>query len=354
MSSHEHATIYRTLDAAANRCREGLRVLEDFARFRWNDGVLTSRLKEVRHRVSRLTEELAGGSLLRFRDTPGDVGTSIHTASEASRETDVDLLTANCKRVQESLRTLEEFGKRLDPERAGQFGQLRYESYTLEQALLTTLHARQRLEDLRVCVLVTEAACRGGLERIVRGALDGGCGMIQLREKSLPDREILSLADRLREWTRQAGALLILNDRPDLAALSDADGVHVGQDDLSPSEARRIVGPDRLVGVSTHSIEQARAAVLAGADYLGVGPVFPSRTKEFDVFAGLAYVREVAAEIPLPWLAIGGIDDHNLPELAAAGAQRIAVSRVLSDADDPAAVAQRLHQILRADLTGLS
>src|SRR5690606_15938648 len=120
--------------ASANRCREGLRVLEDFARFRWNDGSLTSQLKHLRHSVSRLVDELAGHALVRHRDTPGDVGTGIHTPAEAHRESDAQLLTANSKRVQEALRTLEEFSKRLDPERAVQFGELRYQSYTLEQA----------------------------------------------------------------------------------------------------------------------------------------------------------------------------------------------------------------------------
>jgi thiamine-phosphate pyrophosphorylase len=341
------AAILRTLDAAANRGREGLRVLEDFARFGLNDAHLTARLKDARHRLSRLLDSLAGDAPLRLRDTPGDVGTSIHNTSEATRESDRDLVVANCKRVQEALRTLEEFGKRLDPDAASRIGELRYESYTLEQALLTTRQANARLAGVRLCLLATTALCRGGIERVVRGALDGGCGMIQLREKSIPDRELLALARQVRDWTRAAGALLIVNDRADISVLADADGVHVGEDDLSVAEARRIVGPDRLVGVSTHSLDQARAGVLAGADYLGVGPVFPSQTKEFETLAGLDYVRQVAAEIALPWFAIGGIDVGNIGEVAAAGGRRMAVSRVVGQAADPAAAARELNQRLQ-------
>src|SRR4051794_10471359 len=105
-----------------------------------------------------------------------------------------------------------------------------------------------------------------------------------MREKDLPDRELLERARQLRQWTRQAGVLFIVNDRPDIARLVEADGVHLGQDDLPVREARRILGPDALVGVSTHNLEQVRQAILDGASYLGVGPTFPSKTKEFREF----------------------------------------------------------------------
>jgi thiamine-phosphate pyrophosphorylase len=134
--------------------------------------------------------------------------------------------------------------------------------------------------------------------------------------------------------------LVVVNDRPDIAVLADADGVHLGQDDLRVKDARAIVGPRRLIGVSTHSIEQARAAVLDGANYLGVGPTFPSRTKSFDAFPGLDFVRQVAAEIRLPAFAIGGIEATNVGEVVAAGLRRVAVgSAVMGDAKPRAAVA---------------
>lgn len=334
-------SLWRTLDAAANRAREGLRVLEDYTRFTLGDGHLTRVLKDLRHGLAQRMRSF-GDAPLRHRDTPGDVGTTIHTTAEGERQTDFDLLAANIRRVQEALRTLEEFSKRIDPAAAEFFGQSRYRCYTLEQALTTTARSRDRLADVSVCLLVSESHCRGGLERTVRGALDAGCRMIQLREKSLADRDLLARAGLLRRWTREAGALLIINDRADIAALVDADGVHVGQEDLPPPEARRIVGPRRLVGVSTHSIEQARSGVLSGADYLGVGPVFPSRTKSFHEFVGLSLIRTAANEISLPWIAIGGIDAERARDIAAAGGRRIAVGAALCGAEDPAAAMRNL------------
>ena len=193
---------------------------------------------------------------------------------------------------------------------------------------------------------MTENACRTGFEGVVKSALDGGVDAIQLREKSGDDRRLLQLAEQVREWTGAAGALFIINDRPDVAVLTGADGVHVGQEDLSVQHIRRFVGTDQLVGVSTHSIEQARQAVLDGADYLGVGPTFPSQTKQFDSFAGLDFIRAVAAEIALPWFAIGGITAENIDQVIDAGAGRVAVSGAICSAGEPATVVREFAATL--------
>ncbi len=133
-----------------------------------------------------------------------------------------------------------------------------------------------------------------------------------------------------------------MNDRPDLALLAGADGVHVGQDELTVRDARRILGTRALVGVSTHSLEQARAAVLAGASYIGVGPTFPSGTKEFGEFTGTELLQAVSRELGLPAFAIGGITEENLPRVLAAGFRRVAVQGAIANADDPAAAARRM------------
>src|SRR5207248_117972 len=142
-------------------------------------------------------------------------------------------------------------------------------------------------EGARLYVLLSGETCAAALDWTIAEAAAGGAHVIQLREKGLRDRELLARARQVRRWTRQAGVLFILNDRPDLARLCEADGVHLGQDDLPVKEARRVLGPDALVGVSTHTIEQVRQAVLNGASYIGVGPCFPSRTKTFEDLAGL-------------------------------------------------------------------
>lgn len=180
----------------------------------------------------------------------------------------------------------------------------------------------------------------------VHQLIDAGVGMIQLRDKHLKDRDLLQRALLVCDIARsprqdgEAMCLVVINDRPDIAAAANADGVHVGQDDLSVKAAREILGPRKLIGVSTHNIEQARAAVLDGANYLGVGPTFPSSTKAFDTFPGTALLKQVAEEISLPAFAIGGITLENLPDVLATGIKRVAVSGAVANADKPGIAAK--------------
>jgi thiamine-phosphate pyrophosphorylase len=338
----------RVLDAAANRAREALRVVEDYCRFVLDDAFLSGELKRLRHDLAAALGELPPGLLLEARDTLGDVGTALAAPREYDRPSLSAVVEANLKRLQEALRTLEEYGK----VRSGELGRalegLRYRSYTLERALVLGASARERLAGVRLYMLVSGAQCAHSLEWTIRQAAAGGAQAIQLREKGLDDRALLGRARQVRRWTREAGVLFIMNDRPDLARLAEADGVHVGQDELPVKEVRRIVGPEALIGVSTHDLAQLRRAVLDGASYLGVGPTFPSGTKEFPEFPGLEFVRRAAAETTLPAFAIGGVSLTNLPEVVAAGARRVAVSGAICRAEDPRATATALRQILDA------
>jgi thiamine-phosphate pyrophosphorylase len=186
------------------------------------------------------------------------------------------------------------------------------------------------------------------LEWTIQEAAAGGAHMIQLREKNLSDRELLERAWQVRRWTQKAKVLFLLNDRPDLARLAEADGVHLGQDDLSVKDARRILGPNALIGVSTHNMSQLRQAILDGANYLGVGPTFASGTKSFAELPGLDYVRRALAETSLPAFVIGGVNRDTIAAAIAAGARRVAVSQAICQADDPRAAAAELRQILEA------
>ena len=343
----ESVSVARILDASANRCREGLRVVEDYARMILNDAHLSRQIKETRHALVPLLSRLHLDDAVRARDTEHDVGTSIQTAFEMARPSVWSVVLANMKRVQEALRTLEEYGKTIEITAAAGIGALRYRFYTIEKGLSATQGAVDRLQDCHLYLLVTDSLCPRGAGPVVKAALRGGVDVVQLREKGMHDRRILELAKWIRDWTAEAGALFIVNDRPDLAVLADADGVHVGQGDLTVYEARQIIGGHKLVGVSTHALEQAEQAILDGADYLGVGPVFASRTKRFEEFAGLEYVRSVAAGISLPAFALGGIGLENVESVLAAGARRIAVSSEICGADDPERVAARLKESLR-------
>ena len=246
--------------------------------------------------------------------------------------------------IAESLRTLEEYGKLVDVWLSGRFEVLRYDVYTLEKLTLTAVHAHRSLGEAKLMVLVGGLPTLGDLTWIVGEALAGGADIIELREKNLADRELLSRARDVRILTAQAQARFILNDRPDLARLAGADGVHLGQDDVSVRDARRIVGPNLLIGVSTHDRTQLDGAILAGAGYVGVGPVFSSTTKEFSEpeLAGLTFVQTAAETTNIPWFAIGGITEQNVERVLAAGATRIAVSAAVVRAERPRQAAARL------------
>jgi thiamine-phosphate pyrophosphorylase len=338
----------RILDASANRAREGLRVVEDFVRFALDDPLLTRRIKEVRHRLGEAIRGLDPDMLLGSRDTRGDVGTHIMTASEQTRENPRAVLIANFKRTAEALRSLEEYSKLVDVWISGRFEVLRYDVYTLEKLTITALAARKGLDGVNLMVLVGGLPTFGDLTWVVGEALSGGAGAIQLREKGLPDRELLRRAREIRIMTAQAKALFVMNDRPDLARLAGADAVHLGQDDVTLRDARRVVGSTMLIGLSTHDRPQLEKAVLDGAGYLGVGPVFTSPTKEFDDLAGLAYVARAAEASSLPWFAIGGIHEGNLDEVLGAGARRVAVSSAVVRAEVPRKAARALRDRLDA------
>jgi thiamine-phosphate pyrophosphorylase len=342
----ERMATARVLDAAANRAREGLRVLEDYSRFVLDDRYLSSELKDMRHGLARILAEFPWNTLLGARDALRDVGTDLSTPEESYRGSSRDVVRANCKRLQEALRSLEEFGKTHSPRIGQALEKLRYRSYVLERALLLGASARQRLAEARLQVLVTGARCAAGLEWTVREAMAGGAQIIQLREKNLTDRELLERARQVRRWTRQDGALFIMNDRPDLGRLAEADGVHVGQEELPVLEARRIVGPDALIGVSTHNLQQVRQAVLDGVSYIGVGPTFASATKTFDHYPGLDFVRQACEETTLPVFVIGGINVANIAAAVQAGARRVAVSDAVCQSEDPRAAAAALLRAL--------
>ncbi len=197
---------------------------------------------------------------------------------------------------------------------------------------------RERLREARLYLI-----CDDRPDQFLERALRGGVDIVQLRVKRGTDEAVLSAARRLAAICARHGALFVVNDRPDLAAQAGADGVHVGQDDVPVAQARATVGPDRLVGLSTHSPAQIDAA--AGADYIGVGPVHATPTKPGRPAVGLELVRYAAEHARVPWFAIGGIDRDNVEEVRAAGAERIAVVRALTEADDPVRAAAELSEV---------
>lgn len=341
----------RIIDANLNRVGEGLRVLEDIARFALNDDDLAPRCKQARHALADAASRLPLPPGLRTaaRDTPGDVGVRARTESEYRREGLGAIAASAGGRAAEGLRVLEELAKHLGGD-ATAFESLRYEVYELARRVQAAL--RPIAPQWGLCVLLTASLCPGGAwERVAERAIEGGADCLQLREKALCDRELLTRARRLVEIARAAPRPVgvVINDRPDIALLSRADGVHVGQDDLTPEQARAVCGHGVLVGVSTSNLEQARRALRDGASLVGLGPMFVSTTKLRDELAGPAYLRAFLGDeylAVMPHLCIGGITPDNAPILARAGARGLAVSAAVCAAEDPASACRALKASL--------
>lgn len=201
------------------------------------------------------------------------------------------------------------------------------------------------LDDARLYFVVEASAS----DRLLQEALAGGVDLLQLRDHDASDDELLEAAERFRAACDEHDALFVVNDRPEVALHAGADGVHVGQDDLPVDAVRRLVGPDVLIGLSTHSPGELAAGLASDADYLSVGPVWETPTKEGRSATGIDYVRHAAATATKPWFAIGGIDLDTIGEVVAAGARRAVVVRAIRDADDPRAVASALKSALSVD-----
>ncbi len=338
----ERIATLRIIDAAANRAGEGLRVVEDYLRFALDDRHLTETCKSLRHALTEALGEIPASERHAARETQQDVGTDIRLAEEQTRTSSAAVVGASFKRVEQALRSLEEYSKTDWPTAAAHLEQLRYRAYTLERAVDITRTSLQRLADARLYVLVDGGTSPEAFASLVESLVAAGASILQLRDKNLTDRELVARARQLRTLTSGTATLFIVNDRSDVAVLSGADGVHVGQEELSVRDARRMLGPRGLVGVSTHSLDQARQAVLDGADYIGVGPTFPSGTKHFDAFPGCELLSAVHEEIRLPAFAIGGITAENLPQVLATGFERIAVGGAVTGAGDPAHSARQL------------
>ena len=335
--------IYRILDANFNRAREALRVAEDCGRFALNDPAITAMAKNMRNDLREVLEAMPADEFITSRDTPGDIGTEISSPGEPARSGVADVASAACKRLSEALRSIEEYSKIIAPEKSLQVERMRYNGYTLEHRLLDRLMIAQRLRNAHLYVLITSTLCPGSVQATARGAIAGGADVIQLREKDVCDAEFLALAAELRELTDETGKVFLVNDRPDIAAIVAADGVHLGQGDLPIAEVRRLLRPGAIVGRSVHTLAQARAAINEGADYLGVGPIFATETKSTAALAGCETLRQIAAEAELPLVAIGGIDADNTAEVFSAGATCVGVCSAVCGAENPKDAAKAIR-----------
>lgn len=336
----KNLAISRILDANLDRAREGLRVVEEWCRLGLENSDWAENCKQMRQEIAHWhTSELRIA-----RDTPNDPGVQLSHPQEEKRESIEQLLQANLCRVQEALRVLEEYGKLYDPNMGSSCKKIRYQVYTLESELLQG----NRYKKLKQSPLYLVTSPTENLLTTVESALKGGLTLVQYREKKIDDIIRLEMAQKLCELCHKYDALFVVNDRVDIALGVDADGIHLGQQDIPIDLARRILGPNKIIGRSTTNPQEMEKAIAKKADYIGVGPVYATPTKPDKKAAGLDYVKYAAKTSPIPWFAIGGIDENNVSEVMASGATHVALVRAIMEANDPKIATQELLKKLTA------
>lgn len=329
----------RIIDASLNRVGEGLRLLEDIARLALDDTALTEQLKTMRHELLRGDSPFQQ-QLLEHRDASGDVGVDLEVPGE-DRDRDLSLvLVANARRVQESLRTLEELAKvpgttpRLDPNK---FKQARFRLYTIEQELMSRLLRRDKQTSISGLYVIIDTQVLKGRNHLEVAAqvIRGGARVIQLRDKLQTREKVLPLARELKALCAEHDVLFIMNDYLDVALDSDADGLHVGRDDLPLPVARRLLPLGKILGYSVATVDQATRAQSEGADYIAASSIYPTPSKEGEEVVGLKRLSQIKEAISLPLVAIGGITRDNAYQVMAAGADSVAVISAVLGAESP-------------------
>ncbi len=330
------------LDANLDRAREGLRVIEDWCRYGLSRKDLVITLKDWRQQLGQQHLE----RYKKARCTESDQGIGLTHPAQKSRDSPEKVIAANCSRVQEALRVLEEFARSSNPDLAKTASSIRYELYDFESNILYATKATRLHERLEKCNLCLVTSPHNALRIVVKKALEAGIGMIQYRSKNITDSNKISEASELALLCKEYESLFIINDRLDIALAVNADGVHLGQEDLPIKIARNILGPGKIIGQSTHSIKEIKEAQYEGCDYLGVGPVYPTRTKPELNPAGTNIVSLASQIVRLPWFAIGGISSSNLDAVLYSGAKKIAVSGAIMQAKDPSLATSSLMERL--------
>mgnify|MGYP006097291341 FL=1 len=322
--------VHRVLDANLNRAAEGMRVLEDIARFVLENQNLCSSIKKCRHELRSCTTKVTS------RDTSGDVGTSVTTPLEESRNTLHDVAAASANRCSEALRVIEEFLKLANETNTVEG--IRYTMYDLSAEVLNGLGAKAK-KQWSLCFVMTVNDCVLPWQDTLKQSLVAGCDCVQIREKELNTPDCIAHTREVLSTAKTFGAQVIVNDRVDVMLATGADGVHLGEGDMLIQDARKLCGTDFIVGATVHNATMVPTAIAFGADYIGVGAMFASSTKPEVPVAPLGLLKNALA---YNHLAIGGITPENVQELYAEGCKGIAVSSVIARSDTPEKVIAKL------------
>jgi thiamine-phosphate pyrophosphorylase len=344
----------RIIDANLNRIGEGLRVLEEFARLTLNDAGLSQQLKNLRHDIVNIDADLQE-QLIGARDSEGDVGADMAAEGDDKQRDAAGIIAANSRRVQESLRVMEEIAKssvlNLDSDK---YKKARFTVYTIEKALLSRMLRQDKAGEIKGLYVIMDTVFLKGRSyaKATEAVIKGGARLVQLRDKERNKEELLEIAGRMKKICNHFNVPFIMNDNLDIALAVDADGLHVGQDDLPVPTARQLLPVGKILGCSVRTVEEAQKAQSDGADYIGVGAMYSTSTKESAEVVGPERVKEIKQAVDLPIVAIGGINSKNLAEVLAAGAVSAAVISTVLGAADIEEATRRLVKIYEGQNAG--
>ena len=328
----EDLRIYQIIDANLDRAREGLRVLEDWARFGLGENDCVAKIKNYRQILGKNHLEVYKKS----RNHIEDKCKGLTHKEQINRRTPQQIISSNAGRVQEALRVIEEFSRLHNHELSKIASEIRYKIYTLEIDLLSLSQYNNSKEILKESDLyvITDKKTENLLEKIEE-ILIAGVKIIQHRFKTGTDRDHLKEAIKIKNLCKKYNSLLIINDRVDIALASNADGVHLGQDDLDLKTARKLLGYTKLIGISANNKIDISNALKEDCDYLGIGPVFETRTKKNKKPLGIEKIKTLTKDLNIPWFAIGGVTKNNISYLKSHGFNKFALVSQLMYSEDP-------------------
>ncbi len=334
--------IAQLIDANLDRAREGLRVMEDWCRFGLKRNDFSIQIKDWRQQLGAHHLNI----YRKARFTSGDPAMGVSHPLQKNRSTPEDIFIANSSRVQEALRVLEEFTRITDPKLSEVATKIRYGTYEIEIKVLKTKEGINKRAILKDCSLYLVTTNKKDLKKIVLQSLEAGVRMVQYREKFLSDNEKVNQAKDLASLCKKYNSLFIVNDRIDIALAVNADGIHLGQEDMPTKIARELLGSEKIIGRSTHCLDDIKQAEDEGCDYIGIGAIFPSKTKKGLSPIGINYLKQGLNNTLLPAFAIGGINSSNISKLDQINNLRIAVSGAIINSSNPFAKTEELFKCL--------
>ena len=327
----EDLRIYQIIDANLDRAREGLRVLEDWARFGLGKEKYVRRIKNFRQILGKSHLEV----YKQTRNHVDDKCKGLSHPEQIKRNTSEQIISSNAGRVQEALRVIEEFSRLHNHKLSKIASKIRYEIYTLEVELLSLSKFRKLEEILRKNDLYVITDQKENLLEIIEEILIAGVKIIQHRFKMGTDKDHLQEAIQIKNLCKRYNSLFIINDRVDIALASNADGIHLGQEDLDLYTARKLLGYSKIIGISANNEIDISNALKEGCDYIGIGPVFETSTKKDKKPLGIEKIKTLTKDLNVPWFAIGGVKANNISYLKSNGLKKVALVSQLMNSEDP-------------------